>query len=381
MGADAGGIASRDGRIVPNVRIATGESMHVLIVDDEATNLRLAESVVSRAWPGVQVRTSQDPLEALRDLAEPFPDLLVVDYSMPGMDGLEFVRRFRERSRDRDIPIVMITAEADRRIRHHALEAGVTDFLNKPVDLIEVRARVANLLALREAHLHLADRARHLDAEIRKAVHTIEEREDELVRRLSRAAEYRDPETGWHLQRMSQYSYLLAVRLGLPAELARLIRKAAPMHDIGKVGIPDAILLKPGPLDPSEMDQMRRHTSYGRAILHGSTSALIRLGCQIADTHHEKWDGTGYPHKLAGEAIPMVGRIVAVADVFDALTSRRPYKEPWPLEKARAFLVEQSGKHFDPACVDGFLEIWDQVVAVHDSLRKAEEESEPGPTD
>lgn len=347
--------------------------MKVLIVDDEASNLRLVEVVVSRAWKGAAVVTNQDPLDALDNLPDPLPDLVVVDFSMPGIDGLEFVRRFRARHGCSEIPVVMITAEADRSIRHTALELGVADFLNKPIDIVEVRARLANLLALRDAHLRLTDRARHLSFEIRKAVATIEEREDELVRRLCRAAEYRDPETGWHLQRMARYSRMVAIRVGCTEAEADLIQKAAPMHDIGKVGIADAILLKPGKLDAEELVQMRKHAEYGQAILEGSSSELVKMGALVARTHHEKWDGTGYPHGLKGDAIPLAGRVVAIADVFDALTSRRPYKEPWPLERARTYLLEESGRHFDPQCVLALLDAWDEVVEIHRTLRDPED--------
>lgn len=349
--------------------------MKVLIVDDEASNLRLVEVVVSRAWPGAETTTHQDPLRALELLADPLPDLVVVDFSMPGIDGLEFVRRFRARNGCREIPVVMITAEADRSIRHSALELGVMDFLNKPIDVVEVRARLANLLALRDAHLRLHDRARHLGSEIRKAVANLEEREDEIVRRLCRAAEYRDPETGWHLQRMARYSRMVAIRVGMTDAEADLLQKAAPMHDIGKVGITDAILLKPGRLDADEMAQMRKHAEFGHAILEGSSAELIRLGAQVALTHHEKWDGTGYPNGLKGEDIPLSGRIVAIADVFDALTSRRPYKEPWPLERARTFLLEECGRHFDPRCVMALIDAWEEVLVVHRTLRDPEDRS------
>lgn len=349
--------------------------MKVLIVDDEASNLRLVEVVVSRAWPGADISVHQDPLQALEVLSDPLPDLVVVDFSMPGIDGLEFVRRFRQRNGCRDIPLVMITAEADRSIRHTALELGVVDFLNKPIDVVEVRARLANLLALRDAHLKLHDRARHLGAEIRKAVGIIEEREDELVRRLCRAAEYRDPETGWHLHRMARYSRMVAVRVGMTDAEADLLQKAAPMHDIGKVGITDAILLKPGKLDAEEMAQMRKHAEFGHAILEASSSELIRLGAEVALTHHEKWDGSGYPNGLKGEDIPLSGRVVAIADVFDALTSRRPYKEPWTLERARTFLLEECGRHFDPRCVTALIDAWEEVLVVHRTLRDPDDRS------
>lgn len=342
--------------------------MLVQIVDDNDTNLMLFEQLALRTGPDVQVVTYADPLAALSFCRATVPDMIVVDYMMPGMDGHQYVREVRQLPGMRDVPIVMVTAAAERSVRQKALELGVTDFLAKPVDPAEARVRFANLLALRRSHLQLRDRNRWLADEVRKATATVVEREQELVLRLSKAAEFRDPETGAHIVRMARYSELIARRLGLDPEFCELMLRAAPMHDLGKLGIPDGILLKPGKLTEAEFEVMTRHPLIGYQILSGSDSHLIQCGAEIALAHHEKFDGTGYPNKLAGEAIPLSGRIVAVADVFDALTSERPYKAAWPVDKARGLLEEHSGTHFDPACVAAFLAEWDAVLRIRAEL-------------
>ncbi|CCG39724.1 HD domain-containing phosphohydrolase [Magnetospirillum molischianum] len=338
--------------------------MLVHIVDDNDTNLMLFEQIVRRVDSEVSIACYPDPLAALVDCARQMADLVLVDYMMPGIDGHEYVRRMRAIPGARDVPIVMITAAADRFVRQTALELGVTDFLTKPVDPSEMRVRVTNLLALRRSHLRLRDQNRWLAEEVRNATRAMLDREEELIVRLAKAAEFRDPETGSHILRMAHYSRLIACGLGLADDLCELIFKAAPMHDVGKLGTPDHILLKPGRLDDNETEVMRHHPIIGHAILSGSSSHLIQLGAEIAITHHEKFDGTGYPYGIAGETIPISGRIVAVADVFDALTSRRPYKKAWEMERAKAFLIENSGHHFDPHCVEAFLAAWNEVLDI-----------------
>jgi len=338
--------------------------MLVHIVDDNDTNLMLFEQIVRRVDGNVSIACYPDPLAALADCSRQMADLVLVDYMMPGIDGHEFVRRMRAMPGGRTVPIVMITAAADRSVRQTALELGVTDFLTKPVDPSEMRVRVTNLLDLRRNHLRLRDQNRWLAEEVRNATRAVLEREEELIVRLAKAAEFRDPETGSHIVRMSHYSRLIATGLGLVGDLCDLIFKSAPMHDIGKLGTPDVILLKPGRLDDSEMEVMRQHPVIGHAILSGSSSQLIQLGAEIAITHHEKFDGSGYPYGIKGESIPISGRIVAVADVFDALTSRRPYKPAWEIERAKAFLIENAGHHFDPRCVEVFLAAWEQILDI-----------------
>jgi response regulator RpfG family c-di-GMP phosphodiesterase len=260
--------------------------------------------------------------------------------------------------------VLMITANDDKDVRYEASQIGATDFLTKPVDRIEFSARVRNMLALGASRRHLADRAAWLAEEVKKATAAIHEREQELLFRLSRAAEFRDPETGAHIQRMAHYSRLIAVALGLSLDDQELILQAAPMHDVGKIGIPDAILLKPGKLTYEEFELMKGHAALGFELLKGSESVVLQAAASIAISHHEKFDGSGYPYGIVGEAIPLFGRIVAVADVFDALTSERPYKKAWELDRAVALLREGSGQHFDATCVDAFIACWDEVVAV-----------------
>jgi putative two-component system response regulator len=283
---------------------------------------------------------------------------------MPEMDGLEFIKQLKNYPHTAGIPILMVTANEHSDVRYQALEVGASDFLNKPIDKTEFTIRVRNMLALHDTQRKLADKAEWLAAEVRKATREIREREDELIHRLSKAAEYRDPETGSHIKRMSWYSKHIAAQLGFSLAEQDLILEAAPMHDIGKVGIPDAILLKPERLTDTEFSFMKEHARIGYEILNGSSSCLMQVGAQIALSHHEKYDGTGYPYGLKGEEIPIYGRIIAVADVFDALTSFRPYKTAWPIEKAIQFMQENSGKHFDPLCLEAFFKDWDTVLAI-----------------
>jgi putative two-component system response regulator len=249
-------------------------------------------------------------------------------------------------------------------LRHRALTLGINDFLNKPFDQIELQARARNMLALRSSQKKLANRALLLADEVAKATSEIAARERETLLCLGRAAEHRDPETHEHIIRMSNYSRLIAQRMGLPEDECELMLSASPLHDIGKIGTPDHILLKPGKLTPEEFEIMRQHTVIGEKILSNSASPILQAGAQIAISHHEKFDGSGYPNKLKGKAIPLYGRIVAVADVFDALTSERPYKKAWDLERANSLIVESKGGHFDPDVVDAFFDVYDEVLAI-----------------
>ena len=337
--------------------------MIIAIVEDTPVNLVLMQSLVGRLGDH-QCHTFSNSLDGLTWCSANAPDLIIVDYMMPDMDGLSFIRRCRADDHLRDQPILMVTAAAEREVRYAALEAGATDFLTKPIDKNEFNPRVRNMLRLRASMVAVSRRAEELDEEVRRATEEIHAREQETVTRLARAAEFRDPETGAHILRMAQYSALIAKRVGMPQEDLERLLTAAPMHDVGKLGTPDYILLKQGKLTPEELVIMRTHASIGFEILKDSSSPVLRMAAEIAMSHHEKFDGSGYPAGLSGDAIPLVGRIVAVADVFDALTSRRPYKPAWPIEQAREYLIKGRGTHFDPRCVDEFLGAWDDVMAI-----------------
>ena len=295
----------------------------VLIVDDTEINLILFAALVKKL-DGCTAHPFASALQGLAWATENPPDLVIVDYMMPEIDGLEFISRLRATPGCESVPILMITANDQKQLRYRALDLGANDFLIKPVDKVEFLARTKNMLILSQARKNLADRAAWLADEVRKATMEIVERERETVFRLCKAAEYRDPETGAHILRMAHYSQLIARGMGLPVADQDLLLEAAPMHDIGKVGIADKILLKPARLDVEEFEVMKQHAIYGYDLLKGSSSLVLQAGAEIARGHHEKFDGSGYPGGLVGHDIPLFSRIVAVADVFDALTSERP---------------------------------------------------------
>lgn len=346
--------------------------MNVVIVDDTPTNLELMRMLVQRL-DGCQPIPFADSGSGLDWCLENDPDLVIVDYLMPRLDGLEFIRHVRREPRHDSLPILMVTADHEKSVRYAALDEGGVDFLNKPVDRMEFLARVRNMLALRRSQRALADRAAWLAEEVRRAVAEIHDRERETIVRLARAAECRDPETGTHILRMAHYARLIAVQMGLPPDFAEMLLHAAPMHDVGKLGTPDHILLKPGRHSPEEFEIMKQHTQIGYEILRESSSHAIQLAASIALHHHEKFDGSGYPRGLAKDAIPIEGRIVAVADVFDALTSARPYKRAWSLDAASDYLRENRGAHFDPSCVDAFHAVWDEVLKIRERFVDEEE--------
>lgn len=335
----------------------------VLIVDDTEINLILFEALVKKI-EGTQSISFSVATEGLTWAQKNEPDLVIVDYMMPELDGLEFIRRLRATPGKENLPILMVTANDQKQVRYQALEMGAADFLTKPVDKTEFLARAGNMLALSQARKKLADRALWLAEEVRKATWEVVQRERETVLRLSKAAEYRDPETGAHILRMAHYSELIARGMGLSVADQDLLLEAAPLHDIGKVGIADNILLKPGRLSPPEFEIMKQHARFGYEILQGSSSKVLQAGAAIALAHHEKFDGSGYPNGLKGEEIPIFSRIVAVADVFDALTSARPYKPAWPLSQAVEHIKAHSGSHFDPRCVAAFFEHWETVLEI-----------------
>ncbi len=346
--------------------------MHsVLIVDDSDINLTLIKALVLKLGECSPVLFDK-PLDALEWCRGNVPDLVIVDYMMPDMDGLRFIAAFRALHGRNEIPVLMITANDQKDVRYEALLGGANDFLTKPIDRVEFSARARNMLSLRTGQKFLADRAEHLSALVDERTAEIREREKELIFRISRAAEFRDPETGPHIQRMAHYSRIIAGGLDLPPETQQLILEAAPMHDVGKIGIPDYILLKPGRLTPEEMEVMKGHARLGHELLKDSRSEIMRAGALVAISHHEKYDGSGYPNGLKGGQIPLFGRIVAVADVFDALTSERPYKRAWSLDDACRYLEDGRGKHFDPLCVESLLAGWEQVLEIRQRFRDEE---------
>jgi two-component system response regulator RpfG len=349
--------------------IAQGNKSLVVIVDDQTAGRKILERLICSIDQDVEVVSFGGAAPALEFIRSATPDLIVTDYVMPEMDGVGFIRNVRNLTRCADVPIIVVTVVEDRRIRYQALDAGATDFLNRPIDQHECRTRCKNLLTLRRQRQIISSRAQWLEDQVVVATQQILAREQETLLRLARAGEYRDEHTGNHVMRIAKFCRLLAQSLGLPKPECDAIELASPMHDIGKIGIPDHILLKPGKLTPSELAVMRGHSRLGYEILCDSQSSYIQLGATIALYHHEKFDGSGYPEGLSGEAIPLPARIVAVADVFDALTSVRPYKSPWSTEAATAHLRRLSGSHFDPRCVDVFFALLPEIERVRDALR------------
>ncbi|MFJ9449119.1 MULTISPECIES: HD domain-containing phosphohydrolase [unclassified Herbaspirillum] len=337
--------------------------MNVLIVDDDRINLALFSHLLEDI-PDTTIFGASDPAHALDWCREHETDLLLLDYMMPDMNGFAFLEQFRLLSGQDHVPVIMISTDAKTTVRHAALELSANDFLTKPVNKVELRSRVCNMLNLRKSQLRQSGLARSLECKVQEADEKMQQNEQATAGRLATAAQYRDPETGAHLLRMAGYARLAAANLGLSVEEQNDIHDAAPLHDIGKIGIPDHILLKPGRLDDAEMQIMRTHPLIGAQILKDGNSKLMRNASVIALTHHEKFDGSGYPHGLKGKDIPLYGRLVAVADVFDALTSSRPYKAAWSIERATGWLRQNAGSHFDPDCVEALLRDMGQIHAI-----------------
>jgi putative two-component system response regulator len=334
----------------------------ILIVDDQDTNLRLLKSILKRA-NYTSTMSISDPREMLEAFSMFQPDLILLDLMMPHLDGFAVMELLRPLIAPEDfLPILVLTADATATVKHKALSMGADDFLTKPLDTAEVLLRVHNLLRTRFLHLRLGDRNRILEDAVAERTSELREVHSEILERLAMAAEYRDDDTGQHVLRVSNTTVLLAQTLGVPDRDLELIRRAAQLHDVGKIGIPDHILLKPGKLAPAEFEVMKSHTTIGARILSGGRSDLIRMASSIAYTHHERWDGQGYPRQLSGDGIPHEGRIVAVADVYDALTNSRPYKPAWPVEEAVAEIKRQSGAQFDPTVVEAFFELHRQAL-------------------
>lgn len=333
----------------------------VVVVDDQSTGRMILEKIILQIANDIEVIDFADPKEALYWLSNNKADLIVTDYRMPSINGIEFIKTVRQMASGEHIPIMMITVVSEKKVRYEALDAGVTAFLTRPIDQIECRTTCRNLLKLHKQHVIIQNRADWLSDQVNLATEQILQREQETILKLAKAGEYRDEDTGNHVIRMAKYAKEIAKELGLDESECNDIEHAAQMHDIGKIGIPDRVLLKPGRFEPEEWAIMQTHTTIGYEILSGSHSKYMQMGSIIALNHHERFDGTGYPNKLQGEEIPLIARIVSVADVFDALLSVRPYKKAWPIKDAIDFLKNNSGTQFDPKCVEAFFNILDKI--------------------
>ncbi len=328
----------------------------ILIVDDQMTNILLLESILQNAGY-TNIHSTQDPTEVVSFVKKLNPDLICLDIRMPQMNGFQIMGQLKIIQKDTYLPILVLTAEEDRETRLRALDSGAKDFLHKPFDKIEVIMRIRNLLETSLLNRALSVQKETLEETVRVRTQQLKETQLEIVHRLAQAAEHRDNETGSHIVRMSHYAVVLGRAAGMNEEECDILLHATPMHDVGKLGIPDRILLKPGKLDADEWEIMKQHTVIGAQLLSNSQSPVLQMGEAIALTHHERWDGSGYPNLLAGEDIPLVGRICAIADVFDALSSKRCYKEPWPLENVLQELRLLSGIQFDPRLIEMFDEL------------------------
>jgi putative two-component system response regulator len=329
----------------------------ILIVDDNASNTLLLEALLKRNGFTDLVSTT-DPLEAM-SLYESFdPDLLLLDLQMPHLDGFAILRTLQDRVAERGyFPVLVLTADVTPEAKHRALKGGAKDFVTKPFDHAEVLLRVGNLLETRHLHQMLNTQNEQLEGQVQNRTRELDVARLETLQTLALAAEFRDDATHRHTERVADISVAIAESVGLDREFAELIKRAAPLHDIGKIGISDSILLKPGKLTADEFMVMQDHTNIGAEILSTTSTDVLRLGSEIALTHHERWDGGGYPAGCAGNEIPISGRIVSIADVFDALTHERPYKAAWSREEALAEIARERGKKFDPELADVFLEL------------------------
>ena len=344
----------------------------ILLVDDDRLIHAIIKDVLGQA--GHRIHSAVNGAEALELAAAIQPDVILMDLVMPVLDGIAATRELRANEATRFTPIIMISSANDTNSRVRAIEAGIDDFLSKPIEKSELLARVASSLKIKRYHDHMQRYQQQLELDVaertnqlRASLTDIKHMSTEIVMRLCRAAESKDEVTGLHIHRMSHYSHAIARAMGCGQDIANNILYTAPMHDVGKIGIPDQILTKPGPLTQDEWKVMRRHSTIGAHILEGSNLNFINLAEQIALTHHERWDGGGYPHGLMGEEIPLPGRIVAVADVFDAMTSPRLYRpSPYSVNYTIDYITNARGKHFDPDVVDAFLSIQQQILMIRD---------------
>ncbi|MGF1694313.1 two-component system response regulator [Vibrio lamellibrachiae] len=331
----------------------------ILVVDDIPDNIHTLSGILSDEFK-IKAATSGKKAIQIANTS-PKPHLILLDIMMPEMDGYEVCRKLKSNPITADIPIIFVTAKAEIVDEQKGFEMGAVDYITKPISPPIVKARVQTHIALHNQNLELA-------VKVKQRTEQLEQTRLEIIQRLGRAAEYKDNETGMHVIRMSHYSRIIAEQLDVNQRWKELVFQASPMHDIGKIGIPDYVLGKPGKLDADEWDIMQKHVEIGGAIIGDSDSLLLQMAREIALYHHEKWDGSGYPHGAKGEDIPLSARIVAIADVFDALTSERPYKKAWSIEKTTALIQEEAGRHFDPNLVTVFLGQLDQVLKIKDSF-------------
>lgn len=330
------------------------QQRNVLIVDDTPENISLLKAILKQDY-GIKVALNGE--KALEIAASSQVDLILMDVIMPGMDGFGICRKLKENIKTSRIPVIFVTAKNEIANEETGFACGGVDYITKPVSASIVKARVAT-------HLALYDQNRELEKKVLERTAEVAETRLEIIQRLARAAEFRDNETGMHVVRMSRYCQVIAQEYGLSDEDAEVILNAAPLHDVGKIGIPDAILLKPGRLNQEEFEVIKSHCGIGYTIIGKHKSSLLQTAALVALSHHEKWDGTGYPKGLSGEQIPLPGRIVAVADVFDALTSDRPYKKAWSVEDAVEEIRKRSSLHFDPALVEAFMRRLPEIIEI-----------------
>jgi len=331
----------------------------VLVVDDTSENIDLLVEILKGEYTVRAAINGEQGLKIAR-LAKA-PDLILLDIMMPGIDGFEVCRRLKQDPTTSHIPIIFVTAKITTSDEIMGFSLGAVDYITKPISPPVVLARV-------RTHLALYDQNRELDRKVRQQTQDIHDTRLKIIHRLGRAAEFKDDNTGLHVIRMSHYARVLGIAAGMSETMADMLLDAAPMHDIGKIGIPDAILQKPGRLDEQEWAIMQTHAQIGEEIIGKDDSELLTMARIVAISHHERWDGSGYPNALAGEDIPMVGRIVAIADVFDALTSVRPYKDSWSVDDTVAYLQQQAGKQFEPKLVSLFIENLDEIVTIKERL-------------
>ena len=369
-----------------NIFMSEPYSSTVLVVDDVQTNVFLLTKALRDQY---HVITAMDGENALERAFQELPDLVLLDIMMPGMDGYEVCRRLKEEPKTRDIPVIFVTAKGEEVDETKGLELGAVDYLTKPLKMSIVRTRVYNHLQLKHAREELERQRDSLELKVQERTQQVTQMQEVTIQSMATLAEYRDPETGGHIQRTQHYIKRLAERLrekGLfqdyfDLERIEMLTKSAPLHDIGKVGVPDHILLKPGKLDPDEFEEIKKHPGYGRDALKFQVqrvgeASFLEQGMEIAYTHHEKWDGSGYPRGLEGEGIPLAGRLMALVDVYDALVSKRVYKEPFAQEKVIELMKEGRGSHFDPDLLDTFLELTEDFRQIILHYADFEEERE-----